>query len=164
MLLPVRSLVAAVPALGLALLAACGPQERPAPGAGGPPVAPAQGMPAMASPAPAAAPQPASSAPPDPAPAPVPAGTAPAPAPRPPDARLVVDAFTYDPVVLRIPAGTRVIFAGADNVGHTVTDRAGRFDFVLLRGDVAEYTFDVPGVYEYYCEYHRSMQGTIIVE
>jgi len=82
--------------------------------------------------------------------------------------------FAFEPAELTVEAGTTVRWRNTtDQVFHTVTfsdslDQRianGVFDHSLLAADdVAEYTFDEPGTYSYFCQPHSSfMAGTIIV-
>lgn len=70
----------------------------------------------------------------------------------------------FSPKVLTVPAGTRVTWFNGDNVVHTVTSDTGLFNSGNLGpGAAFSYQLDTPGTYEYHCEPHPSMQGTIIV-
>lgn len=75
--------------------------------------------------------------------------------------------FAYQPNEIRVDVETTVTWTQRDSATHTVTSRQeGLFSSGDLAspGDTFEATFDEPGTYEYYCEYHSSMQGTVIVE
>lgn len=164
MAIPVRSLAAGALAGLVSVLAACAAPAPPVTSPGPPvvPPGPVQAVPVgtpgvMLPPPKGATPEIPGSSAGQPAPAPV--ATVPAEV-----ARLVVDGFVYDPRELRVRAGTRIVIEGLDNVGHTVTARDGSFSFDLGRGDRAELVLEVPGTYEYFCEYHRSMRGVIVVE
>src|SRR5690606_4222617 len=74
--------------------------------------------------------------------------------------------FAYSPAELTIKAGESVTFTNQDSAPHTATARerdvlqTGRLD----QGESVTVTFDTPGTYEYFCEFHPNMSGTIIVE
>ena len=77
----------------------------------------------------------------------------------------------YDPEVIEIPVGTKVIFENADSTIHTVTSGDpdngpdGLFDSELIdAGGSFEYTFSTAGNVDYYCIVHPWMVGSVIVE
>ena len=77
----------------------------------------------------------------------------------------------YDPEVISVAVGTKVIWENADSTIHTVTSGNpndgpdGLFDSELISaGDVFEYTFTNPGTVDYYCIVHPWMVGTVEVE
>jgi plastocyanin len=71
----------------------------------------------------------------------------------------------YDPAVLTIQAGEAVVFANTGRIAHTATDSGGAFNTGLLKGgELATIVFDTPGTYNYFCQPHPWMKGTIIVE
>ena len=77
----------------------------------------------------------------------------------------------YDPEVIEIAVGTKVIWENNDNTIHTVTSGNpsegpdGLFDSDLISaGDSFEYTFTNPGKIDYYCIVHPWMIGSVIVE
>jgi plastocyanin len=91
----------------------------------------------------------------------------------------------FEPADLTVPAGTTVRWVNGEAISHTVTSGAwgevnedtglrgtqtadGMFDHALAPmgsdGDAFEFTFDEPGEYQYYCQPHLGMFGTITVE
>ncbi len=51
-----------------------------------------------------------------------------------------------------------------DGASHTWAAVDGSFDSgTLAEGDSFEFTFDEPGTFEYRCNFHPSMTGTITV-
>jgi len=77
----------------------------------------------------------------------------------------------YDPEVIQIAVGTKVIWENNDNTIHTVTSGNpnegpdGLFDSGLISvGDSFEYTFTIPGKEDYYCIVHPWMIGSVDVE
>ena len=88
--------------------------------------------------------------------------------------RIVDDEFS--PKFINVPVGSTVIWesGGANNHNVIASDGSWQaissdyFEYgIITKGDQYEYTFEEPGVYEYYCPYHgtnnKGMVGTVIV-
>jgi plastocyanin len=77
--------------------------------------------------------------------------------------------INFEPADIEVAVGTTVTWVNADIVNHTVTsgpagDPDGMFDESLdSGGDDATVTFDEAGTFDYYCDLHRSMVGTVTV-
>ena len=76
----------------------------------------------------------------------------------------------YLPYDLSVPVGTTVIWLNVDNAAHTVTSGGlmsgilDTFDSGLMPPDSEyEFTFDEPGVHEYFCLVHPWMDGIVNV-
>lgn len=74
----------------------------------------------------------------------------------------------FSPATLTIDVGTTVRWVGG-NVAHTVTPNDPNQPGVWAReamdpGEVFEHKFNTTGTYEYHCELHAGMTGTITVE
>lgn len=69
-----------------------------------------------------------------------------------------------DPITVGV--GESVVFGNSDSVPHTVTGtgNAGFDSGVFAPGSQAEFSFDEPGEYTFFCVLHPDMQGTIVVE
>lgn len=81
------------------------------------------------------------------------------------DKTVMIKDFTFDPPRIEIAAGTSVTFTNTDRAPHTATADAGSFDTGTLKsGGSATVTFDKPGVYDYFCRFHRHMTGQIVVK
>jgi plastocyanin len=75
----------------------------------------------------------------------------------------IVD-FSFDPQEITITAGSTVTWRNDDAVPHTATADDQSFDTGMLNaGDEASHTFDEPGEYPYFCAFHPSMTGVVIV-
>lgn len=75
--------------------------------------------------------------------------------------------FAYDPDPVTVPVGGTVVWTNQDPVPHTATaleDRDVLQTGRLNQGEGFDQTFDAAGTYEYFCEYHADMRGTIVVE
>ena len=89
------------------------------------------------------------------------------PAPRPADVTIRIDNFTFSPVKLTIPAGTKVTWINHDDVPHTATssDKPRLFDSKTLdTDDQFSFVFTAPGTYDYFCALHKHMTAQIIVK
>ena len=72
----------------------------------------------------------------------------------------------YSPDVINVVIGVNntVTWTNNDQVTHTVTADDGSFDSGLLEpGQMFVYTFTTAGTYEYHCQIHPWMNGTVIV-
>lgn len=73
----------------------------------------------------------------------------------------------FDPQELEVAAGARVTFENLDPYAHTVTsadDSSLEFDSGELGQDETfAQSFDEPGTYDYFCEIHPTMKGTVVV-
>src|SRR5919112_2264614 len=74
--------------------------------------------------------------------------------------------LAYTPDSVEIPVGATVTWTNNDTVPHTVTakDRDVLQSGTLKPGDTYSKTFDQPGTYDYFCEFHANMKGTIVVQ
>ena len=72
-------------------------------------------------------------------------------------------------IVVVIGVNNTVDWTNDDSAPHTVTSKnvpAGAASFNsgnMNSSAVFTHTFNVPGTYSYYCEYHSWMQGTVTV-
>ncbi|MFW6150969.1 MAG: plastocyanin/azurin family copper-binding protein [Chloroflexota bacterium] len=87
----------------------------------------------------------------------------PAVSPPPAGTQVTIRDFSYQPAEVTIEPGETVTWVNEDATTHTVTGG------VLDSGDIGagenySHTFEEPGTYDYTCEYHPSMQGTVEVE
>jgi len=74
--------------------------------------------------------------------------------------------WTYEPKVVTVMAGTRVIWTNNGAVLHTVTADDGK---AFESGNMAakatfSFTPTAPGTFPYHCKQHPWMKGTLIVE
>jgi manganese oxidase len=71
----------------------------------------------------------------------------------------------YAPNQLTVPAGTTVRWQHEGQVEHTVSSLLGYFDSgPLTNGNTFTYTFATPGRYDYFCRFHLTNRGTIVVQ
>lgn len=86
-----------------------------------------------------------------------------------PEAAVVsIEQSRYEPRTVAVPAGSEITFRNLDAAAHTVTSTAGgpaAFDSGDLgEGEELVVRVDEPGTYEYLCEIHPTMRGTVVVE
>lgn len=79
---------------------------------------------------------------------------------------LFIRDYRFDPEEVRVPAGTRVSWINCGPAdAHTATSSTGDWGSSLLApGGHYTRTFDTAGSFDYFCEPHPFMEGTIIVE
>jgi plastocyanin len=78
---------------------------------------------------------------------------------------------SFDPNPIEINAGDSITWTNDDNEIHTVTSGSDEgpsigteFDSgTLASGQSFTHQFDKPGTYEYFCSFHESMTGKVIV-
>jgi plastocyanin len=77
----------------------------------------------------------------------------------------IVD-FSYVPDPVEIPVGATVTWTNNDTVPHTATaqDREVLQSGTLDPGASYSQTFSEPGTFDYFCEFHANMKGTIVVQ
>ncbi len=77
---------------------------------------------------------------------------------------VTIQGFAFNPPTIEVAAGTTVTWTNMDSAPHTVTSsgnfQSGRLD----QGATFQHTFDMPGTYDYFCEYHANMKGQVIVK
>ena len=84
------------------------------------------------------------------------------------DETAIVDVqdFAYGPDLVEVAVGGTVTWTNRDAAPHTATARdrdvlqSGKLD----QGDSYSETFDEAGTYEYFCEFHPDMKGSVFVE
>ncbi len=71
----------------------------------------------------------------------------------------------YVPSVFNITVGGTVTWYNRDTTVHTVTSTTGAFDSgTMMTGNAYTHTFNQAGTYDYTCQYHSWMHGTINVK
>ena len=74
--------------------------------------------------------------------------------------------YKFEPAAITVPDGTTVTWTNNDSAQHTVTQDPAGSGFAsgaLTPGSTFENTFDTAGTFEYFCEIHPSMTGTVVV-
>jgi plastocyanin len=74
--------------------------------------------------------------------------------------------FAFSPSTIAARAGDLIVFTNNDTVPHTVTQSTtsgvGFRSDPIAPGTTYTLTIDEPGTYEFFCEFHPAMTGTII--
>jgi len=75
-------------------------------------------------------------------------------------------AAVFDPPLLQIAAGTSVTWVNEGDLAHTITGSSVSFNDsgMIDPGASFSQTFGTPGTYNYLCDPHPGMVGTIVVE
>lgn len=81
-------------------------------------------------------------------------------------ASVTIENFAYNPNPIEIAAGTTMTWTNNDTVPHTATatDRTVLQSGTLQPSDSFSQIFTTPGTYDYFCEFHANMKGTIVVQ
>ena len=71
----------------------------------------------------------------------------------------------YEPTTVTIPVGGTVTWTNGGAEPHTATarDRDALQSGTLTPGESFAETFEAAGTYEYFCEFHPDMEGTVVV-
>ena len=81
------------------------------------------------------------------------------------DASVTIADFTFDPSEVTVASGGVVEVANEDGTDHTFTSADGGFDCTIAGGETANVVVSAdPGEYEFQCDIHPAMTGTITVE
>jgi plastocyanin len=77
---------------------------------------------------------------------------------------VMVDNFSFAPATLAVAVGTTVTWTNHDDIPHNVVSPEQKFKSPVLDTDeMFSHTFDVAGVYKYYCSIHPRMTGQVVV-
>ena len=84
-------------------------------------------------------------------------------------AAVTIKGFAFSPAALEVTKGTVVTFTNNDSATHTVTSGAnrtkdGKFDQQIAGSAEGSVTFDTVGTFDYFCQVHSTMKGTVTVK
>jgi plastocyanin len=80
------------------------------------------------------------------------------------EASIEIKDFAFNAPSIEIASGTTVTWTNNDSTPHTVSQSGGGFESGKIDpGGTFSFTFDEPGTYDYFCQFHANMKGTIIV-
>jgi amicyanin len=75
--------------------------------------------------------------------------------------------FAFTPATIKVKVGDTVTWTNEDSIGHTVTaddsSAGGPSSELLAQGKSYSYKFTKAGTYEYHCQPHPYMKGTVQV-
>jgi len=78
--------------------------------------------------------------------------------------QIIIANDTFQPNKTTIKIGGTVTWINNDSYAHTVASNSGVFNSgIITNGGQFSFTFNINGVYEYICEIHPNMKGTIKV-
>lgn len=81
--------------------------------------------------------------------------------------KVEIKGYAYSPLAITVKVGTKVTWTNQDSVKHTVTsdeEAPDKIDSGLFGKDESfSFTFDKAGTYQYFCQPHPYMKGTVIV-
>jgi len=76
-----------------------------------------------------------------------------------------INGMRFEPSSITVKPGTTVTWIHGSSMPHTVTGHAdGLRSGTLSSGQQYSHTFDETGRYDYACDFHPSMKGSVIVE
>lgn len=80
-------------------------------------------------------------------------------------AKVEIVEFLYQPEAVTVSAGGSVTFANSDSDDHTATadDREAFDTGVIRKGQSKEVSFEKPGTFAYFCDFHPFMTGEVEV-
>ncbi|MGR3289770.1 MAG: cupredoxin domain-containing protein [Paracoccaceae bacterium] len=75
-----------------------------------------------------------------------------------------IKGFKFRDADINISVGDTIVWVNQDGARHTATDKSGSFNTgTLKKGKSSEVTFTSAGIFDYFCTFHRSMTGRIVV-
>ncbi len=76
-----------------------------------------------------------------------------------------IDGMRFEPASVTVKPGTTITWIHGSSMPHTVTGNVeGLRSSTLYSGQQYSHTFDAAGRYDYACDFHPSMKGSVIVE
>ena len=80
------------------------------------------------------------------------------------EASVSIEDLFFEPATLEVEVGTTVTWTNNGEVDHTATAEDETFDSGIMEpGATYSFTFDQEGEYDYLCEVHPDMRGTVTV-
>ena len=75
-----------------------------------------------------------------------------------------IKSFKFHDAEITIAVGDSIVWLNQDGARHTATAKDGTFNTGTLKKNASgEVVFTQAGTYEYFCKFHRSMKGTVVV-
>lgn len=76
---------------------------------------------------------------------------------------IAIKDLAFVPAQLSAHVGDTIQWQNADFVAHTATARGGQWDVMIPAHAAASVTLKADGMVEYYCKFHPTMTGRIVV-
>jgi amicyanin len=80
---------------------------------------------------------------------------------------VIISNYAYAPQKITVKVGTTVTWTNKDSIEHTVTADTKSADApkseLIAKGQTYSFTFNKAGTYDYHCEPHPYMKGTVVV-
>jgi len=91
------------------------------------------------------------------------------PSPAGPATQISIKGFAFNPNQPSLTKGATVTWTNTDGTTHTVTSGVpgtptGKFNQSLDAGKAFSFTFTETGTYEFFCNIHQTMRGTVTVK
>ncbi len=91
------------------------------------------------------------------------------PAPAVAGTQISIKGFAFNPNQPSVAKGATITWSNDDGTTHTVTSGvpgtlSGKFDQRVEPGKTFSFTFSESGTYDFFCNIHNSMRGTITVK
>jgi plastocyanin len=79
---------------------------------------------------------------------------------------VTIEDFKFQPPTIEVPVGGSVTWTNRDASPHTATgiDREALQSGTLRTDESYTQQFDTAGTFDYFCEFHAGMKGTVVVE
>ena len=78
---------------------------------------------------------------------------------------IAIQNFAFDAQLVNINKGDSVVWTNNDSAPHTVTGNNGGPDSPTInKNGTYRFTFNASGTFSYYCAFHPSMKGIIVVK
>jgi amicyanin len=76
-----------------------------------------------------------------------------------------INGMRFEPANITVKPGTTVTWVHESRMPHTVSSQSGMLrSSTLYTGQKFSHTFDAEGRYDYLCDLHPSMKGSVVVE
>ena len=76
-----------------------------------------------------------------------------------------INGMRFEPSIVTVKPGTTVTWVHGSSMPHTITGEVDELrSSTLYGGQQYSHTFDATGRYDYACDFHPSMKGSVIVE
>ena len=79
------------------------------------------------------------------------------------EVRISIENYNYNPQIITVVQGTKIVWYNKDDVIHTVTSNKDVFDLDMERQEYENVTFNDIGTFTYFCSPHPYMTGIVNV-